>query len=440
MTDPVRRDDGLPSGQFGGALAAGERGSVLALAHALLGPLLRHSKAMAPPVVFLAAALGISLAFRASSFPAARQESRVETASRETPFSVTPTFSEPLDLPATELPLDEQVPPPKKELITVPDVLHLLHAHGLEARFHDSDFQSGGELLSLLTNQAVGRSCFHEPAFVRTRYGLRFVTRGEGPGQPYFEAHRDQCLAAFGELGLPLSTPLVLETTGEGALRDVLADSLANFDIHQSEPAWTAIAYSLYLPPMRRWKNRYGEEYSFDDLAAALLNCPLDQTSCGGTHQLHALVVMARVDQEAPFLSPDRRRSIDTFLSRAAADIVRSQEADGAWGSDWCRRSSLNADAALVRPASDADGRLIITSHLCEVLLILPARYHLPGTVMRRAVAWLSARLAATPIKEQSARTCPLAHVLAVLKVVQRRGIGSGRPHLGDSVATKGAL
>src|SRR5207302_3298465 len=115
--------------------------------------------------------------------------------------------------------------------------------------------------------------------------GWRSPTGGaEGTARdPSMELHRDQTLAAFAELGLPLSFTLQGDG-GTGTLRDVLDDSLANFHLGQKELAWTALAYALYLPPVKSWINRYGERFGFDQLVSEMLDRPLDAESCGGTH------------------------------------------------------------------------------------------------------------------------------------------------------------
>jgi hypothetical protein len=149
--------------------------------------------------------------------------------------------------------------------------LHLLHLYGLEETFPYSDVESGTKLLDMLTNDRIGQPFFGVAPLIRTRSGIRF--QGE-PGLRASESHRDQCLASFGELGLPLSYPLLVDGQNH-TLRDVLCDSVANFHLKQAELNWTALAYILYLPPSRKWVNRYGEQYSFDDVVRNLLHRPL---------------------------------------------------------------------------------------------------------------------------------------------------------------------
>jgi hypothetical protein len=89
-------------------------------------------------------------------------------------------------------------------------------------------FRSGNEALKTLTDERVATAFFGKTPFVETRNGLRFVLSGDPLSHDAFgEAHRDQCLATFGLLNLPLSTPIFL--TG----RDYV-DRSCSYDISAS--------------------------------------------------------------------------------------------------------------------------------------------------------------------------------------------------------------
>jgi hypothetical protein len=164
----------------------------------------------------------------------------------------------------------------------------------------------------ILTHQAHAEKFFGESLLFQTRNGVRYRLPSSGsPANEEGESHRDLFLATFAELGLPLSTPLNI-ATGSFTLRDLLRDSVANFDLQQQEIVWTAVAYCLYLPPQNRWQNRDEMWFTFDDLANELLHRPLREGTCGGAHLLFAMTFLARVDSSrlAYPNQPGRRLSI----------------------------------------------------------------------------------------------------------------------------------
>ena len=135
--------------------------------------------------------------------------------------------------------------------------LHLLRVHGREGRFSDPVFSSGDAIIKLLTDQKARTDYFGHLALIRSRHGVRFPTNPLDPPRPLAgeserDVHRDQCLSAFGEPGIPLSFPPTVDAKPH-ELRNVLRDSIANSDLAQRELSWTAMAYIPYLPPEKTW-------------------------------------------------------------------------------------------------------------------------------------------------------------------------------------------
>jgi hypothetical protein len=317
--------------------------------------------------------------------------------------------------PAQDQWLREQIQPPQKRKLTSSYCLHLLRVHGLHEPLHHPDFSSGEVVLRLLTDDQFGAAHFGNPAVVRTRSGVRFPTADvEAAGDPSREFHRDHTLAAFAELGLPLSYPLHLQGR-EAPLREALRDSLANFYPKQKELPWTALAYALYLPPEREWVNRYGERSSFDELTGELLGTSLEEASCGGTHLLYTLTILARVDQQTPILSEPVRDRLWAHLRRAVDVAVRSQQPDGSWPAGWYRELLPGSAPALGTAPEGAD-RLLITGHLAEWLLYLPPDLAAPPEVLRRAGLWLQQRLSAASPEDKELLFCPYSHAACVLR------------------------
>lgn len=247
---------------------------------------------------------------------------------------------------------------PPQGPLTVSYCCHLLRLYGLGA-FRHSRFTSGREVIRALTDQQLSASFFGEPIFFQTRSGIRYrdptiqnIANGEN--------HRDFCLTTLAELGLPLSTPM---TTVDGwfTLRDLLRDSVENFDIKQRELAWTAIAYALYLPPQRGWTNRYKESFTFDDVANALIQTPLHKVSCGGAHLLDAMTILLRANATIACLSEPVREALRRHLQQWTALVVRSQTKEGYWTLDWHVIAKEEAEGRHTAPPDTSYARLLAT-------------------------------------------------------------------------------
>jgi hypothetical protein len=306
--------------------------------------------------------------------------------------------------------------------------LHVLRVHGLGASRPDPGRPAGATLLDELTDEAAGRAAFGSPALVRARTGARYPTSGPGRFRPSEETHRDQVLAAFAEFGVPLCQPLRFpdETL---TVREVLRDSVANFHLRQAELVWTALAYALYLPPQRSWVNRYGEQTTFDELTAELLDRPFNKASCGGTHLLFTLTVLARADAQADVLSGPTRERLWQRLRQARDAVVASQAPDGTWPLDWFQGLGDYPLPATERiDPTDRAVRLLTTSHLAEWLLYLPPELAAPRACLERAGYWLYEQLrAATPAQELE-NFCPYAHAACVVKRLCPEGRAEAAP------------
>lgn len=302
--------------------------------------------------------------------------------------------------------------------------LHLLRIHGPAAVVDAGESGEPVKLLDALTDATASKAFFGSVALERTRHGARYPTALRDPlnADAAQESHRDQCLAAFAELGLPLSTPLRIE--GEAlALRDVLRDSIAEFHLWQSEITWTAVAYALYLPPQSEWQNRYGERASFDDIVHELLGRPFDKASCAGAHLLYSMIVMARADAQIPVLSDGTRKRLWDQLENAARALAATQEPDGGWRGDWYRGVAgvaLKGDS-FVDP-TDVHSRLVATGHLTECLLYVPAELQLAKDCLRRAGLWLQSALRAASAEDLKQDFCPYTHAICAVRQMMFMG------------------
>src|SRR5205085_532920 len=115
--------------------------------------------------------------------------------------------------------------------------------------------------------------------------------------------HTDDLLATLAEIGTPLSQPLDTRQ-GTTTVGELLHGALHRFHLEQQEFEWSAISYARYVLPVTSWTNQHGQRISVDDLVDDLINHPLEEGVCGGTHRLEALVVLLRADEQAHALSP----------------------------------------------------------------------------------------------------------------------------------------
>jgi hypothetical protein len=365
----------------------------------------------------------VAFAPRSPGRSAAGRSSEDSDSARDRPISVRPVVDRLITVSQADMDwIRGQIQPSARAKLNSSYCLHLLRVHGLEERLHDASFASGKALVKLLSDDREGAAYFGREPLVPTRTGARYLT---GDVQAALEDrslewHRDQTLAAFGELGIPLTHPLVVAGRTL-SLRDVLRDSLGNFHLKQKELAWTVLAYALYLPPRREWINRYGESYSFDRLVAELLGRSLGESSCGGTHDLYSLTILSRCDRQFPILTAAVRTRLLEHLRRYADAAARTQRSDGSWPVGLkLEEAARSAPSGRMADASEPGG-LLITGHLAEWFLYLPADLRHADTdgVLRRAGRWLNAALHSAGEDDKTRDFCPFSHAACVLRHLQ---------------------
>jgi hypothetical protein len=192
-------------------------------------------------------------------------------------------------------------------------------------------------------------------------------------------------------------------------VRDLLADAVANFALDQKEIEWSALAFTLYLPPQRSWTDKFGKPCDFDKLAEELLTCGLEGRSCGGSHILFALTAMLQIDRRVTILTPAARKQVRRYLGRMVGHAMRGRSPMGAWGRDWYWRRE-NAALESFRPNSIGQSEVLITGHQLEWMMFLPPELSPSRDCFLQGANWLLVQLlTATPttIKDDY---CPYSH------------------------------
>ena len=295
---------------------------------------------------------------------------------------------------------------------------HLLRVYQFDGINHAA-FASGREVTRALTEETISEKIFKTNILVQTRDGIRYkdihvYSNSQG------ENHRDLVLATFAELGIPLSTTVLLKN-GKFSLRDLMLDSIKNFDIKQSELPWSAIAYTLYLSSQKKWTNRFGESFDFDNLADALMAIPLEGSSCGGSHVLYSLTILQRVNFSNTCLSLETAKAVSSHLEKMVERATRSQHRDGFWTLDWSGITDAKDAKRVLSQSKALQGQLIATGHLLEWLEILPKNLQPRDAVYRDAARWLLATEKGGFLVTNSESFCAHFHALnAVSKLVKQ--------------------
>ncbi len=326
---------------------------------------------------------------------------------------------------------------------TISGVIHALRLYPAGEDPPSLEKPTLAEMRSLfLDDSACGQWYSGKHAVIPTRYGSRFVdlsaTKKKNGGEA--QAHRDQCLAVLAELGVPLSTQI--KTPGEPvAVKDVLADALANFDPDQ-ELEWTAIALTLYLPPARDWIDKFGRKHDFDSLALKLMGRPFYQTSCYGSHTLYSLALLSRVDQVHRLLTDGVRKKVATLLLASVRALELHQDTSGFFSGDWyfpLLRESWYRE--LIGPGdheklahdlvewrwtqagqtSIANTPIHVTGHHLEWMLLLPSGQRCSDLVFERGANYLLGRLSQISKTDATASYCPVTHAVKVLRSLDDR-------------------
>ena len=341
---------------------------------------------------------------------------------RSTPISIRPRLYPCLSVPIEDMRKIRAQVEPLEEGMSTSLYLHILRVFGLDSKYSRGRLTNSGETLRLFADDEFSKELLGVPIVARTPHGVRCAPVGSGGAQ---ESHRDFCLAVLSEQGIPASFSMTVGGK-QFTFKDLLADSIANFHLEQEEIEWTALTYAMWLPPARQWENKFGDSFSFDDLATELMSRPLDEATCVGSHVVQALIMLARVDdEECAILSPDIKDRLVVHLATTVHEMEVAQAADGSWSADWytglLRQEDSAPEARTWSVASDSlERRLVATSHLPELLMLLPDELRVADERLLRAGRWLLAQLRDVDPPFVKNNFCPCTHGAIVLQMVSR--------------------
>ncbi|MCA8987323.1 MAG: hypothetical protein KDA78_06765 [Planctomycetaceae bacterium] len=261
---------------------------------------------------------------------------------------------------------------------------HAIRTWSVHAEFRDPDVLSGKQLQDFLLDHGTFLLSWGEdsiPLLDDRPTGVG-VNWGEIRNHSY---HHDHMLACVTEAGARLDTPVILPSTRQVTLEQILRESMRDFRFDERETEWSALAFGLWLPPEKSWRAIDGREISFDLLAKRMMRGYLEKGVCSGTHRFYSLMVLWRLDQDYDILSDEMEAEVYAHLELIRDLISESQFPDGHWPSNWDQGAE-----AVSNPIEDAmRGKIIATGHHLEWLAIAPPELHPPQELIENAARWI---------------------------------------------------
>ncbi len=249
--------------------------------------------------------------------------------------------------------------------------------HGLLALRQEYRIKQDGERVKAIDWISQGALFRGEPWFQKTRYG--------GRAHPYstdyaFEGHPNQFLAILAIAEVPKEHTII---TAQGETITI-ADMVRHAQMEVSsreEITWTLWALSHYLEPNTRWQNKYGEQWSIEQLVQMQTQEPVENAACGGSHGLFSLTYARNT-----YLKTDRPlRGVwleaDQKIQRYIREARAYQNSDGTFSTDYFSGSGHSYQF---------ETRLNTSGHTLEFLTLALPKERLKDQWIRRAVHAIS--------------------------------------------------
>jgi hypothetical protein len=253
------------------------------------------------------------------------------------------------------------------------------------------------------------------PAFYRGPDGVIRSSAHEGTNGN--EAHRGQSLELLGRCGIPAAH--ALDLGNEVVTVNDLVQSCAQTFSLVGEVEWPTTVLLHYLPPQHSWTDRWGNRYSFSQIAKLLVSRELGEGPCEGTHALQLLTAMLILDGRYDILGPKPAGSVRSYLRKAAAHLERNQAVDGGWGRAWHTDGN-------VRTYTN-EMKLHVTGHHLEWILDAPQDVRPSAKTIELAVEACRHRLQDSHLEDLRVQLCPFTH--AIKSVVYYDQLAQGQKH-----------
>ncbi|MEI8380153.1 MAG: hypothetical protein WCJ09_08495 [Planctomycetota bacterium] len=320
-------------------------------------------------------------------------------------------------------------------------LIHSLHAlHGYDGERIGISLEEAERVL--LDNQLSKNWFDGNLTLQRSRYGVRYVMPLT-PGR-FSQAHVDQILVLLAEYQVSLDHRFKVPD-GWATVADLLNDCRAELRL-RGEFEWSILAMALYAADQKTWKNRFDEQLSFDQAAAALMLKPLEAGSCGGAHILYSLAAMSQISETQELLRSDVLGVVNRYLYLVRDAAVFAQRADGAVDPAWMNSLQQNEEYIKLRefaltlaqdhwsipfrPAASRNSPPVgvpdwvnVTSHQCEWMMVLPSKVQPDPAFFGRCATFL--QNAIRNETEASVREffCPYSHATLILRRLAERAV-----------------
>lgn len=263
-------------------------------------------------------------------------------------------------------------------------VEHALRTWRVTAKFQEPGVMSGEEMRDFLLN--YGRFAMSwgpdVDSLLESRDTGIYVRWGREQGA---SVHHDHTLACITEAGVPLDYQVHAPGRPDATLKNMVEQALFDFRLDERETEWSAMAFGLWLPPVKSWTNGAGRELNFDLIAKRQLRGHRQFGVCGGTHRVYSLMMLLRINDQYQILSEPVRAEVYAHLEGVRDTLKVTQFPDGHWPYNW-----PDGKEAVTNPGDHESYRdVIATGHHLEWLAIAPEELHPPREMIRKAARWI---------------------------------------------------
>jgi len=263
-------------------------------------------------------------------------------------------------------------------------VEHALRTWHVTAKFQEPGVMSGEEMRDFLLDYGQFAMSWGPEidSLLESRETGVYVRWGRDTGA---SVHHDHTLACITEAGVPLDFQVRTPARRDATLKNMVEQALFDFRLDERETEWSAMAFGLWLPPVKSWTNGAGRELNFDLIAKRQLRGHRQFGVCGGTHRVYSLMLLLRINEKFSILSEPVRAEVYAHLEGVRDTLKVTQFDDGHWPYNW-----PDGKEAVTNPGDhEAYRDVIATGHHLEWLAIAPEELHPPREMIRKAARWI---------------------------------------------------
>ncbi|MBL9091751.1 MAG: hypothetical protein JNL96_11045 [Planctomycetaceae bacterium] len=217
------------------------------------------------------------------------------------------------------------------------------------------------------------------------------------PGSSAAQGHADQWIGYLSQCGVKLDDPLIVTVNGKPQthkFRELIEQAKHDIgevrvgDSPTQELTWTLMAFAEYssddfLPLDGSWKNRNGEEWTFERMMDMEAEAGIVGAACGGSHRLYAIaeaLMKYRAKHPGKPLTGGWAKA-EKLLNDSIRQAREYQQPDGGFSTNKFQRSGISGDV---------DARIDSTGHVFEVLAYALSDEELKSEWFTRAALFLT--------------------------------------------------